>query len=199
VVAASNHTGRVVVNGMSYSGRRAWFANSAVIVEVGLDDYPGTDPMAGVRYQDAIEKKAWKLSGGQFRAPAQRVSDLIDGRESQDLPRVSYTNGVVPTDLRELFSAPLIDGLVAALRHFDRRIPGFAGPEGILIAPETRTTAPLRFIRREDRQAEGLDDLFPVGEGAGYAGGIVSAGLDGFRAAEALVERFCPRLAQPSR
>jgi uncharacterized FAD-dependent dehydrogenase len=193
VVAASNHPGRVVVNGMSYSGRKAWFANSAVIVEVGLEDYGASDPLAGVRYQDAIEQKAWELSGGEFRAPAQRVSDLLAGRETQELPRVSYTNGVCPTDLRELFSAPLIEGLVAAIRHFDRRIPGFAGPEGILIAPETRTTAPLRFPRRPDYQAMGLDDLLPVGEGAGHAGGIVSAGLDGLRAAEALVDRFCPR------
>jgi uncharacterized FAD-dependent dehydrogenase len=193
VVAASNHPGRVVVNGMSYSGRKAWFANSAVIVQAGLEDYGAADPLAGMRYQDAIERRAWELGGGDFKAPAQRVSDLLAGRASESLPRVSYTNGVSPSDLRELFSAPLIEGMIAALRYFDRRIPGFAGSEGILIAPETRTTAPLRFTRRPDYQAMGVDDLLPVGEGAGHAGGIVSAGLDGLRAAEALVERFCPR------
>ena len=193
VVAASNHPGRVVVNGMSYGGRRAWFANSAVIVEVGLEDYDGVDPLAGMRFQDVIEKRAWTLGGGDFRAPAQRVSDLLAGQGSRELPRVSYTNGVTPTDLRELFSSELIQGLQAALQHFDRRIPGFAGEEAILIAPETRTTAPLRFLRDESYQAIGVEDLLPVGEGAGYAGGIVSAGLDGLRAATVLVERYCPR------
>ena len=193
VVAASNHPDRVVVNGMSYSGRKAWFANSAVIVEVGLEDYPGSDALAGVRYQDAIEARAWSLGGGDFKAPAQRVSDLLAGSASSDLPRSSYTNGVSPSDMRELFEEPLVEGLITAIRHFDKRLPGFAGPEGVLIAPETRTTAPLRFVREDDYQARGLRDLLPVGEGAGYAGGIVSAGLDGLRAAEVLVERFSPR------
>lgn len=193
VVAASNHPGRVVVNGMSYSGRRAWFANSAVIVEVLPEDYPGEDALAGMRFQDAIEARAFQLGGGDFRAPAQRVSDLLAGRESKEIGRTSYTQGVTPADLREVLPAPLIEGMIAALRHFERRIPGFAGPEGVLIAPETRTTAPLRFLRGADYVSPTLADLLPTGEGAGYAGGIVSAALDGYRAANALISRFCPR------
>lgn len=193
VVAASNHPGRVVVNGMSYSGRRAWFANSAVIVEVHPEDYPGADPLAGMRFQDAIEARAFQVGGGDLRAPAQRVVDLLAGRESQEIGRTSYTQGVTPADLREVLPAPLIEGMIAAIRHFDTRIPGFAGAEGVLIAPETRTTAPLRFLRGEDLSSPTLADLLPVGEGAGYAGGIVSAALDGYRAANVLIERFCPR------
>lgn len=195
VVAASNHPERVVVNGMSYSGRRAFFANSAVIVEVLPEDYPGADPLAGMRFQDAIEARAYQLGGGAFRAPAQRVEDLLKGRESKEIGRTTYTLGVTPADLREVLPAPIIAGMIAAIRHFDTRIHGFSGPEGVLIAPETRTTAPLRFHRGEDLSSPTVADLMPVGEGAGYAGGIASAALDGYRAANVLIERFCPRRA----
>ncbi len=194
VVAASNHPGRVVVNGMSYSNRRAFWANSAVVVEVGPDDYPGSDPLAGARFQDAIEQRAWQLGGGEFKAPGQMVQDLLQGRASAELPRVSHPLGATATDLRELFPQPLVEGMIAALRHFERQLPGFCGPEAVLIAPETRTTAPLRFDRGDDMHSPTLPGLMPVGEGAGYAGGIVSAALDGFRAAQVLVTRYCPRL-----
>lgn len=192
VVAASNHAGRVVVNGMSYSKRRAFWANSAVIVQVRPEDFDGTDPLAGVRYQDAIERAAWEAAGGGYQAPAQRVQDLLAGRPTEALGRTSYTNGVVPGDLRAVLPPPLIDGLKAALRHFDQRIPGFAGPQGVLIAPETRTTAPLRFRRDAAGQSTSVADLLPVGEGFGYAGGIVSAALDGYRAATAVLDRYAP-------
>ena len=193
VVAASNHAGRVVVNGMSYSGRRAFFANSAVIVEVRPEDYGGADALAGTRFQDGIEARAFQVGGGQFKAPAQRVEDLLAGRESREIGRTTYTLGVTPADLREVLPAPIIDGMITAICHFDERIRGFAGGEAVLIAPETRTTAPLRFLRGADLSSPSVADLMPVGEGAGYAGGIASAALDGFRAANVLIERFCPR------
>ena len=189
VVGASNEDGRVVVNGMSYSGRRAWWANSAIIVEVSPEDFPGTDPLAGVRFQDNIERAAFEMGGGDFRAPAQRVVDFLAGRPSDDLPRSSYPQGCTPAALHELFPAPISAGLAGAIRFFERRIKGFSGPDGVLIAPETRTTAPLRFLRGDDLCSPGVDGLMPVGEGAGYAGGITSAALDGFRAAEAIIDR----------
>ena len=189
MVGATNHPGRVVVNGMSYSKRAAWWANSAVIVEVQPGDYPGADPLAGARYQDEIERRAFAVGGGAFKAPGQRVVDLLNGRASDELPRSSYTLGLTPADLRDVLPAPLITGLIAAIRHFDRQIPGFAGPEGVLIAPETRTTAPLRFLRDQRLESPALPGLMPVGEGAGYAGGIVSAALDGDRAARSIIER----------
>lgn len=192
VVGATNHPGRVVVNGMSYSKRLAWWANSAVIVEVHPDDYPGSDPLAGVRFQDQIEAAAFAAGGGDFQAPAQRVEDLLAGRASQELLRTSYTLGTTPGDLRAVLPAPLVEGLKAALVHFDHKIDGFAGPEGVLIAPETRTTAPLRFSRGADFESPSLPGLLPVGEGAGYAGGIVSAALDGMRAARCLAEQRSP-------
>ena len=193
VVPATNHPEHVVVNGMSFAARRAFWANSAVIVHVEPSEYPGTDPLAGLRYQEAIERKAFAM-GGDYRAPAQRVQDLLARRDSAELPRTSYPQGVVASDLRQVLPQGVIGGLVKALRAFDRDVPGFAGPEAVLIAPETRTTAPLRFLRGKDRHSTSLRDLLPVGEGAGYAGGIVSAALDGVRAAESVVETHAPRL-----
>ncbi len=186
VVGATNHPGHVVVNGMSYSKRQAWWANSAVIAEVLPDDYPGTDPLAGMRFQDAIEQRAFAVGGGDFRAPAQLVVDLLAGRPSTELPRTSYTLGTTPADLRDVLPAPLVGGIIAALQHFNRQIPGFAGEEAVLIAPETRTSAPIRFLRGADLHSVGLPGILPVGEGAGYAGGIVSAALDGLRAVQSL-------------
>ena len=187
VVAASNHPDRVVVNGMSYSGRRAWFANSAVVVEVRASDFEGSDPLAGSRYQDAIEARAFQVGGGAFRAPAQLVEDFLAGRASTSLPRTTYPPGVSPCDLREVLPELIVDGMVAAIRHFEKQIPGMAGPEGVLIGPETRTTAPIRFLRGDDLHATRLPGLLPVGEGAGHAGGIASAALDGMRAADSLL------------
>jgi uncharacterized FAD-dependent dehydrogenase len=184
VVPAMNHPERVVVNGMSYSKRQAFYANSAIVVPVGPEDYGASDPLAGVRYQDVIEARAFAFAGGDFRAPAQRVSDFLADRPSADLPRSSYILGTTAVELREVLPAPVI--------HFDKRVPGFAGAEGVLIAPETRTTAPLRFLRDEALTSTTVADLMPVGEGAGYAGGIISAALDGLRAAQVLVDRFAP-------
>lgn len=190
IVGATNHPGRVVVNGMSYSKRQAWWANSAVVTEVFPSDYDGSDPLAGTRYQDAIEARAFRAGGGAFKAPAQRVVDLLAGRPSHELPRTSYPLGVTPTDLRAVLPESILGGMMAAIRHFHRKLPGFAGPDAILVAPETRTTAPLRILRDEHLEAIGMPGLFPVGEGAGYAGGIISAALDGLRAAQSFAARY---------
>ncbi len=195
VVAATNHTDRVVVNGMSYSRRQAFFANSALVVPVGPEDYGGEDPLGGGRYQDAIESRAFVAAGSDYRAPAQRVQDFLADRQSKDLPKTSYTLGTASVDLRDVLPEPVVETMKQAIVHFERRVPGFSGPEGVLIAPETRTTAPLRFERDEAYCSTSVKDLMPVGEGAGYAGGIISAALDGYRAATVLVERFTPRLS----
>ena len=188
VVPANHATEQVVVNGMSFAARRAVWANSAVIVQVYPEDYPGTDPEAGLRFQAAIEAAAWQSTGGAG-APAQRADDFLEDRLSTELPRTSYPMGVVPVDLRRVLPPAVIVGMKQAIREFDHKVPGFAGPEGVLIAPETRTTSPLRFVRGEDLQSTSLGGLYPVGEGAGYAGGIISAALDGHRAAEAVMAR----------
>lgn len=186
VVPAAHEVGQVVVNGMSFAARRALWANAALIVQVNTSDYPGTDPMAGVRFQEEIERRAAASTDGR-QAPAQRIEDFLAGRASVELPRTSYPMGVVPCDLAALLPPPIVAGMRRALRAFDKDIPGYSGPSGVLIAPETRTTAPLRFLRDASLQSPSLPGLMPVGEGAGYAGGIVSAALDGFRAAEAAI------------
>ena len=189
VVPASNHPGRVVVNGMSFAARRAYWANSAVIVEVTPEDYGASDPLAGYRWQDAIEQRAFELGGGDETAPAQRFTDLVAGRPSDELPRTSYAHGVRPSDLRALLPAPVIAGMIDAVRAWDDKLTGFAGTDAVLIAPETRTTSPVRFERTEDGESTTLPGLFPIGEGAGHGGGIVSSALDGLRAARALAAR----------
>lgn len=189
VVPAEELSGLVVVNGMSFSTRMARWANSALIVQVPVEAYrpherwPG-DPMAGVAFQRSIEQAAFAIGSGA--APAQRVPDFLAGRASTDLPQVSYPKGVVATDLARVLPPSVIAGMREAILQFDIEIPGFAGDAGVLIAPETRTTAPLRFLRGADLQSTTVRGLYPCGEGAGFAGGIISAALDGFRVAEAL-------------
>jgi hypothetical protein len=186
VVPASNLAGRVVVNGMSFAARRAFWANSAVIVEVTPEDYGATDPLAGYRFQDQVERAAFEAGGGDETAPAQRFVDFSAGRASTDLPRTSFALGVRPADLRSVLPVPVVAGILDAVTRWDRQLAGFGGPDAVLIAPETRTTSPIRFLRGGDLASTSLPGLFPLGEGAGYGGGIVSCALDGLRAARAI-------------
>ena len=190
VVPASNHPGRAVVNGMSFAARRSFWANSAVVVEVQPDSYGGEGPLRGYDFQDAIERACAQAAGGEDRAPAQRVDDFLNGTPSSDLPKVSYPRGVTPVDLANLLPPDIVRGMKEGIRHFDETIPGFASDRGVLIAPETRTTSPVRFLRTETLVSETLDGLYPSGEGAGYGGGIVSCALDGMRVGRAIAERF---------
>jgi uncharacterized FAD-dependent dehydrogenase len=190
VVPATAQRERVVVNGMSFAARRAFWANSAVIVHIDPSEYSSRDPLAGLAYQDAIEHAAYKLAGADYTAPAQRVQDLLEGRAATELPRTSFPLGVAPVDLHDVLPEGIVGGLKAALRAFDRQLPGFAGPDAVLIAPETRTTSPLRFSRDDAMQSTTLPGLLPIGEGAGYAGGIASAALEGVRAGDAIAARY---------
>jgi uncharacterized FAD-dependent dehydrogenase len=192
VVPAANDAGRVVVNGMSFAARRAHWANSAIIVQVEPSDYGAPDPgtpaaLAGYDWQDRIERASYAAGGAGDEAPAQRFVDLVDKKASTELPKSSYPMGVRPWDLRDLLPAPVIDGMIAAIRSFDHKLEGFAGPEAVLIAPETRTTSPVRFLRDDAGMSPTIRDLYPIGEGAGYGGGIVSCALDGVRVARGVV------------
>lgn len=184
IVPAHSEPGQVVVNGMSFAARRSAWANAAVVVQVAASAYGAADPLAGVRWQDGIERRAFELGAG--RAPAQRVDDFLADRVPGELPRVSYPLGVVPADLREILPVGVVAGMKDALRAFDRELPGFASAEGVLVAPETRTTSPLRFLRTARGESATLPGLYPAGEGAGWAGGIASAALDGVRIADYL-------------
>jgi uncharacterized FAD-dependent dehydrogenase len=190
IVPAATEPQGVVVNGMSLSRRDSPFANAGLVVELRPADF-GPDaagPLAGVELQRRIEETAFALGGGGFRAPAQRLRDFLADRPSGDLPATSYRPGVVPAVMDGLFPAPVAAALRAGLSEMCRRIPLFLHPDAVLIGAETRTSAPLRLPRDPiTLQAPGFPGLYPVGEGAGYAGGIVSAALDGLRAASAIL------------
>ena len=187
VVAATSEAGCVVTNGMSQYARSERNANSAIVVGVTPEDYPG-EALAGIAFQRRWERRAFLLGGGNYDAPAQRVEDFLAGRPSTALGAVrpSYRPGVRPTDL----TTSLPDYAVAAVREsipvFDRKIRGFALDDAVLTGVETRTSAPLRIVRDADGRSTGTRGLFPAGEGAGYAGGIVSSAVDGIKAAEAV-------------
>jgi uncharacterized FAD-dependent dehydrogenase len=183
IVPAAPDPGRVVVNGMSFAAQRSFWANAAIIVEVEPAIFGGTGPCAGYAWQDAIERAAFAQGGGDETAPAQRAVDLLSGRASGSLPDTSYPLGVRPADLRDVLPGIVVEGMHAAVRDFDRKLPGFLHPEALLVAPETRTTSPVRLLRDVNGQSTTLPGLFPMGEGAGYGGGIVSCALDGLRVA----------------
>jgi uncharacterized protein len=188
VVAAASERGRVVTNGMSQYDRSERNANAGIVVGITPADYPG-GPLAGIEFQRRWEERAFEAGGGTYDAPAQRVGDFLAGRPSTGLGSVlpSYTPGVKPTDL----SSCLPDWAIAAIREalpaFDRKIPGFAMADALLTGVETRTSAPI-CIRRHDNDLQSVSTpgLFPAGEGAGYAGGILSAAIDGIQIAEAV-------------
>ena len=189
VVAAASEAGGVVTNGMSYSGRKGENANAALLVSLNPADFPGTDPLSGMRWQREIEEKAFAAGGGNYHAPAQRVADFQAHRPSTTPGSVqpTYRPGVTWTDLHEVLPKVLTDALEEALPVLEKRLPGFAPADAVLTAPESRSSSPVRLLRDETRQSA-LRGLYPAGEGAGYAGGIMSAAVDGILSAEALLE-----------
>ena len=190
VVAATSEPGQVVTNGMSQYSRNERNANSALVVGVTPADFPGAidDPLAGIAFQRHWESLAFEAGGGNYNAPVQRLGDFLAGRPSTTLGSVlpSYTPGVQPADL----ACCLPDYVVAALREslpaFARQIAGFAMEDALLTGVETRTSSPIRIARDENFESLNTHGLFPAGEGAGYAGGILSAAVDGIRVAEAV-------------
>jgi uncharacterized FAD-dependent dehydrogenase len=190
IVPAATEPGGVVVNGMSLSRRDSPYANSGFVVTVRAPDF-GPDaagPLAGVELQRSVERAAFEAGGGAFRAPAQRLGDFLAGRPSTEVGESSYRPGLAPGDLSRVLPPYVAAALREGLRRVGQRLPAFLLAEALLIGVETRTSAPVRFLRDpETLRARGIDGLYPVGEGAGYAGGIVSAALDGARAAERIL------------
>ncbi|MFA5123644.1 NAD(P)/FAD-dependent oxidoreductase [Zavarzinia sp.] len=190
VVAATSEPGRVVTNGMSQYSRNERNANSALVVGVTPADYPGsdTDPLAGIAFQRHWESLAFEAGGGNYDAPAQRVGDFLAGRPSTELGSVvpSYTPGVHPTDLARCLPDYVVAALRESLPAFGREIAGFAMDDALLTGVETRTSSPIRITRDDEFQSLSTRGLFPAGEGAGYAGGILSAAVDGIKVAEAV-------------
>jgi len=187
VVAAASEPGRLVTNGMSQYSRNERNANSGIVAGITPEDYPG-HPLAGIEFQRRLEERAFELGGGTYNAPGQLVGDFLANRPSTALGSVqpSYTPGVVMTDLSESLPDYAIAAIREALPAFDKQIKGFAMDDAVLTGVETRTSSPIRIKRKEDYQSLNTEGLYPAGEGAGYAGGILSAGIDGIKVAEAV-------------
>lgn len=191
VVAAASEPGGIVVNGMSDHARSGTNANSALVVQVSPADFGG-NALDGIAFQRKWESQAYALTGS-YQAPAQNALDLIHNRASTALRGVTptYPLGVIPTDLRQCLPDFVCDTMAQALEVFDHKFAGFA-QNAVLTGVETRTSSPLRILRGEQLQSVNVDGLYPVGEGAGYAGGIMSAAVDGIKAARAVMARYAP-------
>jgi uncharacterized protein len=191
VVAATSEPGRVVTNGMSQYSRNERNANSGIVVGITPTDYPG-HPLAGIDFQRQLETRAFVLGGGTYEAPGQLVGDFLADRPSTNLGTVrpSYTPGVKLGDLSSSLPDYAIVAIREALPAFDKQIKGFAMDDAVLTGVETRTSSPIRIKRQENYQSLNTVGLYPAGEGAGYAGGILSAGIDGIKVAEAVALRM---------
>jgi uncharacterized FAD-dependent dehydrogenase len=189
VVAAASEAGGVVTNGMSYADRAGENANAALLVTVRPQDFGGESPLAGMYWQRKIEEAAYEVGGGGYRAPAQTVGDFLADRPSIGPGTVepTYRPGVTWCDLRQVLPKIITDAIKEALPKLDGNLKGFAGADAVLTAPETRSSSPVRILRGDDRQSLGLRGFYPAGEGAGFAGGIMSAAIDGMECAEALI------------
>jgi uncharacterized FAD-dependent dehydrogenase len=187
VVAATSEEGHVVTNGMSQYSRNERNANSGIVVGITPDDYPG-HPLAGIDFQRRLEARAFKLGGETYEAPGQLVGDFLANRPSTELGTVrpSYTPGVHLCDLSSALPEYAITAIREAIPAFDKKIKGFAMKDAVLTGVETRTSSPIRIKRNEHYQSLNTKGLYPAGEGAGYAGGILSAAVDGIKVAEAL-------------
>jgi uncharacterized protein len=195
VVASASEKGRVVTNGMSYHARSGRNANAAVVVSVGGEDF-GNDPRKAIAFQRELEARAYAAGrpGGEYAAPAENIQSFLEGRGRLNIGRVqpTYDRGVVAADLGALLPTELADTLRAGLRAYERKIAGYTAPEAILTGLETRTSSPVRLKREENFECAQLAGLYPCGEGAGYAGGIMSAAVDGLRVARAIISRYSP-------
>ncbi|HWP22155.1 MAG TPA: hypothetical protein VN417_05360 [Candidatus Cryosericum sp.] len=193
VIASASSRDEVVVNGMSNFARNAENANSAVVVQVRESDLPA-DPFAGVRFQKEMERAAFLAGGGNGSAPASTVEAFLKQSKPEGFGGVkpSYRPGVQPVNLRDVLPAFVSKGIADGLSAFGRQLRGFDDADAVLTGVETRTSAPLRILRGETMESVSCAGLYPVGEGAGYAGGIVSAAIDGIKAAERIVSLFAP-------
>jgi uncharacterized FAD-dependent dehydrogenase len=211
IVNASHGNGEVAVNGMSYSTRASRFANAAFVVVVGGDDFDNYDPpledaprlaalertgadtaaLTGLFFQQHWERKCFELAGSDYAAPAQRVPDFLAGRKSENLPDSLFMGRLQSADLNEALPDYVTSALARVLkRHAERSMPGLIAEDTLLVGAETRTSAPIRILRDESTlESTNVKHLYPIGEGAGYSGGIMTSSIDGVRAAEAYIKR----------
>ena len=189
VINSSSEENLLCTNGMSTSSRKGSFSNSAIVVTVHPDD-TGPDPLSGIELQREIEKKAFIHGGGGCTAPGQTIGSFIKDRTDKNLPDTSYSRGITPSRLTDFLPPFITDEIRASLHRFNERMRGFISPRATFIGAETRTSSPVRITRGEDFQSVNTAGLYPAGEGAGYAGGIVSSAVDGIRCADAVINEL---------
>lgn len=194
VVAAASENKRLVSNGMSYHARNEENSNSALVVTVGPEDFEGTSVLRGMEFQRYYEALAYKVGGGDYKAPVQLLGDFVNDRKSTKLGKVkpSYKPGFEFADMRECLPSYVVEGIKDGINNFDRKIKGYGREDAVLTGIETRTSAPVKITRNERLESISLSGLYPCGEGAGFAGGIVSAAVDGIKVAERIIEKYRP-------
>lgn len=196
VVGATSEIDAVVTNGMSYQARDSGIANAAIIVTVGPDDFRNltgdSSVLAGLAFQRELERRAFQLGGSNYSAPVQKLGDFLHKELSGDFGpfKPTYLPGYTPANLWELLPPDLCEAIADGIQSFARKIKGFDWPEAVLTGIETRTSAPVRILRDEERGASGIGGIYPVGEGAGYAGGIISSALDGWKTADTIISKL---------
>jgi uncharacterized FAD-dependent dehydrogenase len=191
IIGCSSEAGGVVTNGMSAWRRDGPWANSAVVVNVRTEDFRefGAGPLAGLAFRRFWEERAFRLGGGGFFAPAQRLTDFLEDGPAEEIGAVTYRPGVRAAPLREALPSFAVQAIREGIRLFERKMRGFVSAEAVLVGVETRTSSPVRIVRDDSGQCVGLGGIYPCGEGSGYAGGIISSALDGIRAARRLLAK----------
>jgi uncharacterized FAD-dependent dehydrogenase len=197
VIQCASEEGGVVVNGMSNAARNSGFANSGLVAKVNPADFGGEDVLAGMRFQRRWEQAAFRAAGETYGAPAMAVQDFLKARATGSLPRTSFRPFAVPADLRTCLPDMVLEQLTGALPIFERKVRGFTSREAILLAIESRTSSPVQIQRGEDGESPTHPGLYPCGEGAGFAGGITSAAVDGIRVAEWIARKAGAPIYQP--
>ncbi len=193
IVNASSEKGMLVVNGMSYSKRSSEYSNSALVVTCHTDDYKSSNPLAGIEFQKDIERKAFDAGGGRWFVPAQNLTDFLSGRISETLSINSCKTGTTAADMNEIFPKFVIESLLTAFNKWKEDYPLFISEHAILLAAETRTSSPVRIKRGENYESVNIKNLYPLGEGSGYTGGITSSAADAIKAVESslsTIEQF---------
>ena len=192
VVAAASEEGRVVTNGMSYHARDLENANSALVVQVHPEDFGSDHVLAGVEFQRKYEELAYKVGGANYNAPIQLVGDFMKDRASTKIGSVTpgYKPGYKLVDMRECLPDFVVESIKEGIVNFDRKIKGYGMDDAVLTGVETRTSAPIRMPRNEDFESVSIEGVYPCGEGAGFAGGIISAAVDGIKVAEKIIGKY---------
>ena len=192
IAPAATENGEVVVNGWSPSKRNGKYANSGWVTEIAADEWREFNrfgSLAGLEFQKSIERKAFEMGGGNFKVPAQNLQDFLSNKTSVDLNDSSYYPGMTTVNLNSLYPETITYSLREGLREMTKRLKGFNHEDGIITAPESRTSSPVLIPRSSSLSHPDFNNFYPCGEGAGFAGGIISAALDGFRVARSIAQK----------